>query len=250
MQALTFRGWDSAFTILRSQLCLSGQHSQHQLLKWLFVLQTPPSSATLPSPKPRARDGHGITPTTAIPSAAQPHALWAVRGWWTGLCAHLQGNPHTKGRWGGQDPGHNHTAGLEQWGFPQGNHRNTQNAVLWKWPNLPSTRAITSAHLPAKNGLELIPQLPYLQFLSFLFLLCRNNSISLFFLVAKFLPSLMGIISMRKDLSDTGNTAYVLLDVLLCCKLLYLVQLSRAWCYFRHTGDLYPDFWRHRLYLF
>lgn len=43
--------------------------------------------------------------------------------------------------------------------------------------------------------------------------------------MANFLASLMGIMSMRKYLSDAGIIPYVLVAVLIHCKLLYLVQL-------------------------
>lgn len=107
----------------------------------------------------------------------------------------------------------------------------------------------TPAHLAItahKNGLDLIPQ-PLLSCLhSLLFLVCRNNNIGLFFLMAKFPASLMGIMSMRKYLSDAGIAAYVVVAVLIHCKLLYLVQLFGVWCYCRHTEDLYPDLRRSR----
>lgn len=60
--------------------------------------------------------------------------------------------------------------------------------------------------------------------------------------MANFLASLMGIMSMRKYLSHAGITPYVLVAVLIHCKLLYLVQLFGIWCYCRHTEDLYSDF--------
>lgn len=62
------------------------------------------------------------------------------------------------------------------------------------------------------------------------------------FLMANFLASLMGIMSTRKYLSDAGVTPYVLVAVLIHCKLLYLVQLFGVWCYCIHTEDLYSDF--------
>ena len=103
----------------------------------------------------------------------------------------------------------------------------------------------TPAHLAAtarKKRLDLIPE-PLLSCLPSLWLLvCGNNSISLFFLVAKFPASLMGIMSMRKYLSDAGITAYVLLVLLIHCKLLYLVSLFGVWCYCRLTEDLYLEF--------
>lgn len=179
--------------------------------------------------------------------------------WLAGLYAHPWGNTCMRSRWGVQAPGHSHTAGLEQWGFPQGNHGDRRNTAPCKWLNPPWELSpeyqCLGQHLPpahlaviaCKNSLDLIRQPLPSRLQSLLFLVCRNNSISLFFLMAKFPASLMGIMSMRKYLSDAGITAYVLVAVLTHCKLLYLVQLFGVWCYCRHTEDSYPDFWRPRM---
>lgn len=74
-----------------------------------------------------------------------------------------------------------------------------------------------------KNIFKLIPQLSSLQVLFFMFSVHRNSSISLF-PPWLFPPSLMGVMSMRKCLTDTRTTAQVLVAVFILCKLLYLVQ--------------------------
>lgn len=123
-----------------------------------------------------------------------------------------------------------------------------QRAITWASVLGATPTPAYLAVIACKTGLDLIHQPLLFRLQSLLFLVCRNNSISLFFLMAKFPASLMGIMSMRKYLSDAGITAYVLVAVLTHCKLLYLVQLFGVWCYCRHTEDSYTDFWRPRMF--
>lgn len=76
-------------------------------------------------------------------------------GWLAGLYAHPWGNTQTRSRWGGQAPGHSHTAGLgrELWEQKKYSNVDTAKATLRaKWGNT------CLAQLACKNSLDLIPQ--------------------------------------------------------------------------------------------
>lgn len=77
-------------------------------------------------------------------------------GWWlAGLYAHPWGNTQTRSRWGGQAPGHSHTAGLGRELWEQKKYSNVDMAkatLRAKWGNT------CLGQLACKNSLDLIPQ--------------------------------------------------------------------------------------------
>lgn len=124
MQVLTF-GWRCCLPHLMAVSCCPRQHSQHAAKMSLCPVNPMAIFWFLTS----------LNESPWWPQNLSHHRRLTGHRWLSGLYAHPWGSTRMRSRWGGQGPGHGHTAGLERWDFPQGDHGDRRNTVLWKWPS-------------------------------------------------------------------------------------------------------------------
>lgn len=174
-----------------------------------------------------------LSTTTDLFSFALPSPLCPENSGITGKPRSLSDRKEKKRR---LEYSHHPAVSLQSPPLSQHQHKCIKQSGQWdineyKWILVFAPLIVTAC----KTSLDLIHQLLLSCLQSLLFLVYRNKCISLFFLMAKFSESLMGVISMREYLSGAGITAYVLVAFLIHCKSLLwynfwgLVLLQAHW---------------------